>query len=163
MKKFTILLTLLLCSCGSVQNIYTYKNIDIKQKTISVSATNLSDMHQELKQALRSAGFKVLVKNDSKDSGYTKATSRYELSDNFDKSIQVICPFPQDGIAYAISVIDLKNSEEVFSMQGHDCKQGILDNFNALIRNKYHPIKDTYIEESSEPMYSIGGYNLWGK
>lgn len=144
MRKYILLICLFLGACGSVHNIYTYNTIDNKDKIISVNANNLNEMHQELKQALRNAGFKVLVKNDSKDSGYTKSTSRYELSDNFGKSLNEICPFPEDGISYAISVIDLKNSEEVFSMQGHDCKQGIIDNFNILIRNKYYQSSETY-------------------
>lgn len=142
MKKYILFSMLFLTSCAFEQHIYSYKTIDTKQKTVAVSAANLSEMHQELKQALIRAGYKLYVKNDTKDSGYTKQTSRYELSDNIVANPAVTCSLTVAGYSYAVSFIDLKTSEEVFSMQGKGCHNDILDNFTALINNCYNDMQE---------------------
>lgn len=165
MKKEILLLPFLLSSCAYEQNIYSYKNIDIHNKTVAISATNLSKMHQELKQALIKSGYKLYVKNENKDIGYNSKTSRYELSDNIKDDPAVTCSLTEAGYRYAISFVDLKTSEEVFSMQGRGCANEILENFTALIKNNYHA---AIYEETSQteqaacvPKYSIGNMTLW--
>lgn len=163
MKKEILLLPLLLTACAYEQNIYSYKNIDIHNKTVAISATNLSKMHQELKQALIKSGYKLYVKNENKDIGYSRQTSRYELSDNIQDDPAVACGL-MAGYHYAISFIDLKTSEEVFSMQGRGCPDEILENFTALIKNNYNGSAHTETLPTEQPCvskYSIGGFNLW--
>lgn len=166
MKKEILLLPFLLSSCAYEQNIYSYKNIDIHNKTVAISATNLSKMHQELKQALINSGYKLYVKNENKDIGYARKTSRYELSDNIKDDPAVTCSLTEAGYHYAISFIDLKTSEEVFSMQGRGCRNEILKNFNALIKNNFNNSSYTetsIAEQPCIPKYSIGNFTLWCK
>ena len=169
MKKYILFSMFLLSACAYEQNIYAYKKIDTTRKTVAISAANLSEMHQALKQALMNAGYKLYVKNDNKDSGYTRQTSQYELSDNIIINPSVSCGVLsfENGYSYAISFIDLKTSEEVFSMQGKGCYSDILDNFVALINNRYsnagmyNTVSDT--EQPRTPVLQIGGLHLWNK
>lgn len=162
MKKL-LLLTILLSACAFEQNIYSYKTIDTNKKTVAISAANLSEMHQELKQALIHAGYKLYVKNDNKDSGYTRQTSRYELSDNIRRNNAVTCGLTEDGYSYAISFIDLETSEEVFSMQGKGCYADIMENFTALINNRYKENQE-YSDDNTirTPTIKAGRFTLWG-
>lgn len=170
MKKSVLLSLILLSACAFQQNIYSYKPIDIKRKTVAISAANLSEMHQALKQALMNAGYKLYVKNDNKDSGYLKQTSQYELSDNIIINPAVSCGALsfENGYSYAISFIDLKTSEEVFSMQGKGCYNDIMDNFVALINNRYNN-SGMYNSGAQEkeppatPVLQVGGFPLWSK
>lgn len=171
MKKSVLLSIILLSACAETQNIFSYQKIDPKQKTVSISAANLSEMHQALKQSLINSGYKLYVKNDTKDSGYAKRTSRYELSDNIVRRAGGGCGALgfQDSYYYAVSFVDLKTSEEVFSMQGNDCYENIVNNFNALINNRYNgnPYGEYHQEPTKEPpatpVLQIGGLPLWSK
>lgn len=165
MKKCILPFICLLVACTFQQNIYSYKQIDSNRKTVAISAANLSEMHQALKQALMNAGYKLYVKNDNKDSGYLKQTSQYELSDNIIINPAVSCGglSLESGYSYAISFIDLKTSEEVFSMQGKGCYNDIMDNFVALINNRYNNTKIQEPEPAAEPALQIGGFPLWNK
>ncbi len=171
MKKYILLFVCLLSACAETQNIFSYQQIDTNQKTVSISTANLSEMHQVLKQSLINSGYKLYVKNDTKDSGYAKRTSRYELSDNIVRRTGGCCGVLclQDSYHYAISFVDLKTSEEVFSMQGNDCYENIVNNFYALINNHYNgnPYGEYYQESEKEPqatpILQIGGLSLWSK
>lgn len=168
MKKLHIFaLCGLLCSCTTgFNNVYTYKKINTKQKTIAVSGYALWDIHQDLKQSLRNNGYKIFIKNKSKDDGYVKTSARYELLTDFNLASEILCTDTSTGrgYMYAISVIDLKQGDEVFNITGRSCQADIVKIFNQLITNQYKPeaIEEYAPQESTcTPKYSIGSLNLW--
>jgi len=79
--KRLLFLVFMLAGCTYQQTISSYSKIDDNAKTVAVNSSNFVDIHQDFKQILSEAGFKIYNQNNR---GYM---ARYELADNINKII----------------------------------------------------------------------------
>lgn len=130
MKKL-LFLVFLLAGCTYQQTVSSNSRIDSNAKTVAIDSSNFVDIHQDFKQILSEAGFKIYNQNNR---GYM---ARYELADNINKDNNVRCGIFEDGYSYDITFKDMRKGEEVFSIEGKGCREAILRDFTALVNNRY--------------------------
>jgi len=150
---------LFLAGCTYQQTVSSYAKIDPNAKTVAVNMADSGNIHQDLKQALAEAGFKV--------NGEYDGVSRYKLVDDIQTDDSLRCGLFGDGYAYNITLRDFNTNKEVFGIEGKGCRENILEDFTALINNRYDEKKDNSNEPKDDdamkaPSLKSGNITFWG-
>lgn len=161
MKKI-VFLALMLAGCTTYhQEISSYYKIDTTAKTVAIDSAIMTDIHQDFKQALKDAGFRVYNKDE------VGHATRYELLDDINKDDAVRCGLWEDGYTYEIVFRDNLKKAEVFSMEGKGCQENILRDFTALVNNRYDEKTQTVEDPEGDntmkaPNLRSDGRTWWG-
>ena len=133
MKKiyFLICVLFIVCSCAYTNTMH-YMQMDKNDKTISLEPGALASIYGKLNSTLRKNGFTVYVKNKSKDIGYVSTKSRYELL--VTGTPVDLCLVGGTKFNYVISIVDLKEWQEVFVMEGEECSNSIVPKFEKELK-----------------------------
>lgn len=159
MKKILFLASMLAGCTPYHQTVSSYDKIVSGEKKVVLNNTNKTDIHQDFKQVLTDAGFRVYDRNNGD-------FARYELVDDINKDDNVRCGLWEDGYTYNITFKDKIKKREVFSMQGQGCRESILKDFTELANNRYGEKKEVEKTPDSDtmlaPTLKSDGRTWWG-